>query len=326
MLRRYTTSTLEGLDPHRIADEPTARHHRTSKARRPKGAARNSRGPRREEPRPLRRRRAAVRGESRVHATQPPAYDQVVEMYEIDILRRPADWSPDGGDLATTDDGDIKVGDDIYSAMVRLVERWRLESPTLEALFDATVVSKARNDRYAKRIDQLGPLAVKDWAGFARDFRSANEEGGAHELGRSIYAGAIILVLANLLSRFLKDMRFSENSAEKIAPLFDGFSFFAIVRAAANNFRHHDEWARTRRNSARQKQSISILAAVLREHLANPEIEARGRNVCAEVLEVVSSSSYEGLNQNLFHFAKSAVETASSWRGGPNSLRANSSS
>ena len=50
------------------------------------------------------------------------SYEDIVETYKISILQQPADWSIEDGGLAETADGDVKVGDDVYSALSRLVQ------------------------------------------------------------------------------------------------------------------------------------------------------------------------------------------------------------
>jgi hypothetical protein len=241
--------------------------------------------------------------------------EEIIEAYDLKILRRPADWSRDcDGDLLLTEDGNPQVGDQIYDAMYRLVDRWRLESSTLQSLFTSAVTSKNEHDRSLARIDGLGPVSAVDWDGFAAELRKTLDQGDAHVFAASIYAAAVVLVLANLLLRFLADLKLKCDEAEKIAAEFDGHSFFAVVRAAANNFRHHEEWTKAKRLDARQKHSITILADVLSRRLPHSAIEARSRNVCAEVLNVLSgnTSDYEALNKNLFRFVKSTAEAKAS--------------
>jgi hypothetical protein len=238
-------------------------------------------------------------------------YEEIIEAYDLEILRRPADWGDDsGGDLLLTEDGSPQVGDQIYNAMYRLVDRWSLESPTLQGLFTSAVTSKNEHDRSIASIDELSPVSTVDWDAFAAKFRQTLDQGNAHEFAASIYAAAVVLVLANLLLRFLADLKLNCDEAEKIVAEFDGHSFFAVVRAAANNFRHYEEWTKAKCLDARQKHSIAILADVLSRRLPHSVFEARSRNVCAEVLNVLSgnTSDYEALNKNLFRFVKSAAE------------------
>jgi hypothetical protein len=159
------------------------------------------------------------------HHSNQVKYEDIIEAYDLGILRRPADWSFDGsGDLLLTEDGNPQVGDQIYNAMSRLVVRWSHESPTLQALFMSAATLKDERDLSRARINELISLSIDDWDAFAAEFRQTLDQSDAHEFAASIYAAALILVLANLLLRFLKDLKLGDNEAETIAAEFDGHS------------------------------------------------------------------------------------------------------
>jgi hypothetical protein len=56
---------------------------------------------------------------------QPPAYDDVVERFGIDILGTPGGLVLKGGDIALTKRGELMLNHADYSAMLRLVQGWR---------------------------------------------------------------------------------------------------------------------------------------------------------------------------------------------------------
>jgi len=65
------------------------------------------------------------------------SFDEIVQAYDLSLLRKPADWSLLDGDLARTADGDIKVGSTAYNALFRLVWLWQLNEPHFRYLLDA---------------------------------------------------------------------------------------------------------------------------------------------------------------------------------------------
>ena len=91
-------------------------------------------------------------------------------------------------------------------------------------------------------------------------------------------------------------------------PLTEGYSVGAIIDAAANNFRHHDEWAKTEPPSQQQLRSISVIAAVLKIAIKpNGGRHPFRRNVCPDIVVVLSQGSFEIMNRNIFAFANSMV-------------------
>lgn len=60
---------------------------------------------------------------------RPLDYDEVVEKFDLDILRTPGDLVIEDADLASTKSGDLLINDVCYSAMFRLVQSWRFSRP-----------------------------------------------------------------------------------------------------------------------------------------------------------------------------------------------------
>ena len=119
----------------------------------------------------------------------------------------------------------------------------------------------------------------------------------AGEFGGAACAGAIMVVLSNMLQRYKDDLKATNPKWEGIGTQFNGHSFGEVVVAAANNFRHHDEWARTRPPTPQQQKSIAVIEA------AAPHVLWR-RNACADLVPVVGGSVFATLEQRFFDFAK----------------------
>ena len=86
---------------------------------------------------------------------------------------------------------------------------------------------------------------------------------------------------------------------------FAGHSFGVVLDAAAANFRHHDEWARTEPPSEQQLRSITVMGDVLGKTIASDGTRHPFRgNACPEILLALSGGSFEMLNEHLFAFAR----------------------
>jgi hypothetical protein len=233
-----------------------------------------------------------------------PSYDQVVKAYEIDLLKAPGDLQLTAtGDIAVHD-GDLKLGDDRYNAMFRLVQAWRFNSPTLEGLFNLVIdCGKAKDHLAEDQSELMSLLAATNWSrGTIEEYHSVNDEIGANEIGEGACAGAIFVILNNLLSRFRNDLTITQGRWAASGSLIKGVSLGSLVGAAANNFRHYDEWRRSNPPTQQQLSSMNVIQQVL--GLVPQPIR---ENVCPEILGVVGDGSYERLNRAVFDFAKSAA-------------------
>jgi hypothetical protein len=120
--------------------------------------------------------------------------------------------------------------------------------------------------------------------------------------GRQAAAGAIMVVLTNLLRRLWADMG---EPKWRSGTLVNGRSFGEALEASANNFRHHDEWAKAHIPNKRQLTSIAVIKDVLGQPLA-PDGAKHGvsGNACPEVLNVLSGRNYSTFNERLFEYVR----------------------
>jgi hypothetical protein len=237
-----------------------------------------------------------------------PSNNEIVETYDIALLKTPGDLQLTAdGDIAVHD-GDLQLGDDQYNAMFRLVQSWRYNSPTLEDLFNLTIGSRQSHRQLNNELENvMSRLFATSWsAGTISEYHATNDLIGANEIGEAACAGAFFVILNNLLMRFKYDLRVPQERWVRGEPLMGGASFGALVTAAANNFRHHDEWRRAKRLTRQQRESVKVLQPAL------GVVEPIRRNVCAALLDRLSYGKYEQVPRTLFAFAKSVTIAHSS--------------
>jgi hypothetical protein len=194
---------------------------------------------------------------------QARTFEEIVQAYGLTILQEPADWSLENGDLALTPDGDIKVGTTAYNSLFRLVQLWRYNEPHLRYLFDAANdmlrwCALLKEELNAIGFDRRAVMSTDPWAGFERfaeAFRSTTDTRGIAHFGSNTYAGCLLIALSNALLRFRTDIAAGE-AWKSASPSFNGYSVGRIIVAAANGYRHEDEWSKTQELDDRQKALV----------------------------------------------------------------------
>lgn len=237
----------------------------------------------------------------------PPKYSDIVDHYNLDVLKHGADIQlTSDGDLLMTRDGDLQLGDDRFNAFFRLVRGWQLNAPTIELLLNSVITMPERAEQL---IAEQNDVAVRIARGeLAADVLHAlSDEAGAVDLGRDAYAGAIMVILTNLLRRFRDDLGIRGNAWRQTGPVFQGWSLAAIVETGANSFRHHDEWAtqwvQNRCYTPQQMNSIRVISDVTN----TTDLRLLGRNMAPELLSLLSDNSFDKLANRFFESAKGLV-------------------
>jgi hypothetical protein len=239
--------------------------------------------------------------------------DDIIRAYNLTMLQAPADWSIENGGLTLMPDGDPRVGSLPYSALSRLVDLWRYNESHLHDLHRTVCEMTERYAELHREFDRIGdryirPSPAKPWEGFddfAQAFRQASDERGMAHFGAHTYAGCLLIVLSNILQRFRSDIGMPE--AWKFAePILNGFSIGRIVVAAANGFRHEDEWAKATVLDEQQKRSHKIITGALAGRLASDQ---RTPARCVEIIQLLSNGDFEVLAKNVLGFAHNVAVT-----------------
>jgi hypothetical protein len=211
------------------------------------------------------------------------------------------------GNIAITADGDFKFGDDRCNAMHRLVNAWCGNWRALETLLDLATADLQRRENAIADREAIGG-AIFTSPTLIRKSHALIAEIETGEFGAAACAGAVMVVLSNLLLRYKTDLSATNPKWEGIDPQFGGYSFGEVVVAGANNFRHHDEWARTRKPDPKQRKSIAVIEGVLNYDAGSFARPAPWRrNACAALLLTVDGRKLETLERNFFDFAKAML-------------------
>ncbi|HWB48360.1 MAG TPA: hypothetical protein VG651_04560 [Stellaceae bacterium] len=239
----------------------------------------------------------------------PPYFDEVVEKYGLTVLNGGADMSLVNGDIELTKDLDLKVGDTVYNALFRFVQAVRLNTPHLRFLFELVGTMSSRRKELDDKLNAAGEGAAErfdiskslaDDQLFMSQFREISAQQGAAAYGYGTYAGCVVLLLSGSLLRFKDDIEATTDDWNKAPPIFNGYSLGQIVVAAANGFRHDDEWAKTRPATRQQQTSQHVLARALPAVSATVE---RSPGRCTEVLDLLSDGdNFDRLLEKLYVF------------------------
>ncbi|MBN9697738.1 MAG: hypothetical protein J0L85_18265 [Zoogloea sp.] len=235
-----------------------------------------------------------------------PDYLETLDRFELGWMRKGGDLQIKNGDIALTLDGDLQLGDSHFNSLFRLIERWRHNQPTLDVLYASMLgASDSLDDMQEARDRGNGALLSQNPAAYHHE----TAEIMGYESASSVYAGSIVVVLNNMLQRLRKDLGASEDDWKSAGPMFSNYSAGSVITAAANNFRHHDEWARANSAAGQQLASMEVLCAVIRQPVqdrhGHPSIRT---NVCKEVLLAISDGSVDRLHNVIFEFSRALAK------------------
>jgi len=252
-----------------------------------------------------------------------PSYDELVARNGITILQAPGDLTIRDGDIAMTRWGDLMLNDETYSAVVRFVQFWRYNFPTLRTLFDMVVTSQAEEEQAQSEMDSLGSTAWQPDKGLLGGLDLAalhaiNERIGAIQESRGVLAGTIILVIGRAAATLRNDLGATMDEWRAVGPLMHGRSVGEAFEAAGNNFRHADEWLVAKTPNNQQLKSVSVLSDILQEPLpANGSIRTFARDISVDILDALSHRDFVKLETAVFAFINGLIARVQSRSGCP---------
>lgn len=237
-----------------------------------------------------------------------PTYESVVSKYALGAILAGGDLQlTPQGNIAVTADGDLQFGNDKCNAVHRLVLRWCYNARILEILF-ALITQESQRTREAESDRNSIASSLFTNRALIETFHALAGDMAAGEFGGAACGGAVMVVISNILLRYKHDLTPVNAKWAGLEPKFSGYSFGEVVVAAANNFRHHDEWARATVLDARQQKSIDVINAALAwSGLASASVAPWRRNACADLVPVIGGSDFSQLEQHFFEFAKAMI-------------------
>jgi hypothetical protein len=248
--------------------------------------------------------------------SHPQPLEDLIETYDVDRLRHMGEPAVDGaGGYPRMPDGEVQWGARPYHAMLRLAQRWRLQVPTLRLLHDQAMAAFAEEAEIERRIQASGfadptkPFAREPDPEDLAQLTDLRERQAALINTRGACSGAVMVMVAGHLDRFADDLGLQPPLSSHGPRDHAGHTFAGVVRAAANSFRHHDEWGRTPRLNNQQAASMIAIVELLE---AGPEPKPWGGNwvlavrfnLSGEVLRALTGGDFEALGRGVFDFAK----------------------
>ncbi len=240
-----------------------------------------------------------------------PDYDSFINKHQLQALMEPGDLSPTDGDFALTKDGDLKIGDDLYSGLFRFVQAWRYHCPHIRQLFELAQDMTSHRPALENQLEQALLEAHEKFSSSPDrehfdKYHELNDQIDADEFGHKIYASCIILLIDANLRRLKDDIEARDSVWAACKPDFNCVSLGDLVKASANSFRHADEWAKSPVPTPRQKTSQTLLNRAMRNTLDDWQERIVD---CSAVLRNLSDGwRFEALEAAVIGFANNLVE------------------
>ncbi len=240
---------------------------------------------------------------------KPESSQDVIAKYGLTALRSGADLAvSESGDLALNKEGYPRIGSVAHDAMHRLTESWRWNAPALRTMFVAGLELREDYARFnAEREAVMSqPLIPGEFSHLSQiaGFHAAFDGMASSAVSQSAIAGAIIVVLASILQRFKNALGDCEDDWKIGNPKFNGVSLGDLIAAAANSFRHADEWVEANHAGEfndRQARSINVLRQAWVIGINSFVFDAAP--ICMVVLERIASGDFENLARSVLGFA-----------------------
>ena len=117
-----------------------------------------------------------------------------------------------------------------------------------------------------------------------------------------------MVVTAALLLRFKHDVEPTDAEWQNTSPLTNAVSIGQMITAAANSFRHHDEWVRARfTNSFTTQQRRSLLPLVQALGLLGPDPLFRDVNASERITVLLAEQDFEQFEGSVLRYANAVA-------------------
>jgi hypothetical protein len=229
-------------------------------------------------------------------------YSNFLDRLDITTLKGGVDLQVENGDIALNKLGDLRMGSPVEDAMFRLVNSWRYNAAGLRLAFDG--VSQLR--RLQAETDAARSVAILGQE--PEGFRKFTDQSIGAALSRAALSGSILVVLSALVEAFRKAAEVVEDDWRNTETLFSGVSLGRLVVAAANSFRHADEWARAyyaQSFTTQQKSSLELLSAA--GVVGKDAFSSDASPICEMTLKLIAGDDFERLEREFFGFANGLV-------------------
>jgi hypothetical protein len=253
---------------------------------------------------------------------RPPSREELVRRHNLHLLERRVDLTRINGDLSITRWGDILAGSLQHAGFARFILYWRYNWLSIQELLVAAYQAKIAVQQQKEELDRLAADRTSlmrtnpfDQAGHQAlqiKYQQEDDVLGALAFRQETYAASLMLALSSLLGQLRDDIEANDTIWKECGPHYSGRSLGELVAAAANAYRHADEWLKTVKPSARQRISMDCLADALGRPMDRFGFR---KSINCEILDVISVGSSETLTENVLGFAHSlalkAEQTAS---------------
>jgi len=244
-----------------------------------------------------------------------PAWNDLIEKYDLSELRGGGDLVVKAGDIAVARTGDLMLGDEEYSALFRCVNMLRYSWPALAQAF--ALIQQASDADAVLDLEAAMPLS-SDRSEFLKperlaSLRDAMERRTAKEASALVSAEGVLMTGSRLLLSLKQVMDCSEAAWTQAEPKIKGHSVGKLFEAAANHLRHCEEWRLSGQLQTRQRRSIEVLATLIDEPIVGDR-HTFGSSRSIEILGAVAGLSLDEFAGMLLKFANNLTKI---WRQRP---------
>lgn len=251
---------------------------------------------------------------------QPPlSHGEIVDRYSLTSIKsQPVDIKFDESqNLITSRGRGLLFGTRAQDAMWVFVSAWRLNAPAMRLMLEASRELRGQesehDDREEEALANAWPDGERPTPEGLTNIQAALDISGSAVLGRGALAGSVMIMAASLLNELKENLQ--PNKDEWPVALAEGCrpTIAQIIIAAANSFRHQDEWrAAISQNEInnQQKRSMDILLSVFENNPAQVFLEKI--NASEKALMLLAEGDFDAFERAVLSYANDVAERVAS--------------